>query len=163
MNTEEIEKLVQGSGTKCLASDQLPRDPIKNDIFIVNTDEISKEGTHWVVIAKLGQSMVYADTLGLPPLLKPFVTFINLNMKEGDSLKFNRYPFQDSQSSNCGFYCILLAWHLHQGLSFEDFCQRYGSCAEENDRLLMSDFTRFLQWHKKRERSEASTSQDGSL
>lgn len=153
MNSEEIENLVKGSGTRVVAIDQLPKTPIKNDLFIVNTDEISKQGTHWVVFCKLGPELIYADPLGLPPMLKNLVSLINLNMKDGDSLKFNRYPFQDNQSSNCGLYCTLLVWHLHQGLSFENFCQRYGSCVEANDRLLKNDWKRFLLWHKKRERS----------
>jgi hypothetical protein len=153
MNTDEIEQLIKGTGAQCLASDQLPREPIKNKIYVVNTDSIKKEGLHWVVIAKLGSLMIYGDPLGLPPLIRPFVSFINLNMIDGDSLKFNRYPFQEKTSSNCGRFSILLVWHLHQGLKFEDFCERYGACAEQNELLLAKDFSRFIEWHKKREKN----------
>jgi hypothetical protein len=161
MNSDEIEGFVKGTGTKVLASDQLPTRPIKNEIFIVNTDPVSEKGTHWVLIAKLGPLIVHADPLGLPPFLRPFVSFINLQMREGNTLKFNKYPFQHSESKNCGYYCCLLAWHLHQGLSFESYCQRYSSArAEDNDELMKKDWGRFLLRHNSLRRE---ASRDGSL
>lgn len=151
MNTSEIELLVKGSGTSVLACDQLPTKKVTNNIYIVNTDEISKEGTHWIVLAKLGSTLIFADSLGLPPLLCSFCKFINLNMNDGDTLKINRFPFQAETSKTCGMYSVLMAWHLHRGLAFEQFCQRYSSaCPESNDILLQNDWSQFLDWHKKK-------------
>lgn len=144
MNTEEIQFLVQGTGTRVCASDQLPKHKVKNDIYIVNTDSIKKEGQHWILVAKLGDLLIYGDPLGAPPFLKPFVRFINLNMEEGDTLKFNRYPFQGENTSNCGKYTTLLAWHLHFGRPFEQFCQLFSAEPEVNDRVLEKKWKEFI-------------------
>lgn len=151
MNTDQIAKLVKGSGALILASDQLPKRKVNNEIIITNTDVIAKQGLHWIIFAKLGALLIYSDPLGLPPMLQSFVSFINLNASENCEFKFNRFPFQGEDSSNCGRFCVLLCWHLYFGLAFEDFCERYSACAEENEITLEGDWKRFLIWFDRRQ------------
>jgi hypothetical protein len=148
MNTLEIEQLMKGSGTQTLACDQLPSTVSENFIFIVNTDKISQQGTHWVVVARNHTNLIYADGLGLPPVTKQIVSFINLQMRENDTLICNRFPFQAESESTCGQWCVLIAWHLAQGFSFDTFCKYYSACP---GKLLEKEWPRFIKWQSSKE------------
>jgi len=56
--------------------DQLPTAPMKNETGIINLDNSSGEGTHWVAYAIDPRGIVYFDSYGLAPP-KEFMKYIS--------------------------------------------------------------------------------------
>jgi hypothetical protein len=149
MDTDEIQRYVKDTKALVCASDQLPQHKIKSGIYISNTDELSKSGLHWVLLAVLETKVIYFDTLAVPPLIEYFYKFLKCNVV-GKELELNKNVIQSEQSSFCGAYCILLCWHLHEGGTFEEFCKQFSASPLINDKKLEGRFALFLEWYKSR-------------
>lgn len=68
---------------------------------IVNLDDESGPGTHWVAYRKRGNDVVYFDSFGdlQPPL--DLMEYLKVN-----SVKYNYEHYQDYNSYNCGHLCL---------------------------------------------------------
>jgi len=100
----EIEDAVKKIGLKhfhgVFLRDTLPKKPKRNECAIMNLDDTSGDGTHWVTWLKRGNDMWYFDSFGLPP-----PTELN-NFLNGDVL----YPteqIQPRQAAICSHLCLL--------------------------------------------------------
>jgi hypothetical protein len=67
--------------------------------MIVNIDPAHKPGSHWVVLG----CKEYFDPLGLPPLNKSVITYLN---KCGKNWWLNPFTIQKYNTSFCGQFCI---------------------------------------------------------
>lgn len=96
--------------------------PSLSQFYIVNTDFISGEGKHWVMIFMPSYSKHYEwfDPLGkLPSNYNQFLhMFITKN--ENQSFLMNSFPVQDKDSDKCGMFCLTVADLRSQNLSFEN-------------------------------------------
>jgi len=67
----EIEDAVKKIGLKnfrgVFLRDTLPKKPNRNECAIMNRDDTSGNGTHWVAWFKRGDKKWYFDSFGLPP------------------------------------------------------------------------------------------------
>lgn len=81
--------------------DELPKRPWKNENGIVNLDDRSGDGTHWVAYKKRGKDVLYFDSFGnlQPPReLKKYLA--------GNAIRYNFERFQNFNSVVCGHLCL---------------------------------------------------------
>lgn len=75
--------------------------PHYQESAIVNLDNDSGPGTHWVAYRKQGQKVVYFDSFG--DLRPPIELMIYLNV---DKVNYNPEKYQTFNSFNCGHLCL---------------------------------------------------------
>tara|TARA_Y100000289_G_scaffold66182_1_gene81853 strand:+ start:2738 stop:3148 length:411 start_codon:yes stop_codon:yes gene_type:complete len=87
--------------------DQLPKRCTKNTCGILNLDDNSGSGTHWVCWFKKGPIKLYFDSYGLPPP-KEILTYLGKGVQ---------YPTEQIQKSGviCGHLCLFVLCRLSQG------------------------------------------------
>lgn len=82
--------------------DALPKNPLLNESAIVNLDNASGEGTHWVCYKKIGNDVYYYDSFGnlRPPveLIRYFGPRANVN--------YNYEKQQQFDTVICGHLCL---------------------------------------------------------
>ena len=82
---------------------------IKDGAYVINLDEYSNIGTHWVALYVGGASpkdiqnnnVTYFDSFGVEYIPKEIKTFIN-----DKNIKTNIFRTQASDSIMCGYFCI---------------------------------------------------------
>lgn len=82
--------------------DTLPERPLTNENAIVNLDDCSGTGSHWVAYRKTRDVVDYFDSFGnLPPPLEVREYFKNAVMR------YNYPSYQDLNTVVCGHLCLL--------------------------------------------------------
>ena len=80
--------------------DNLPE--IKDEAYVINLDEYSDIGTHWVALYVNNKNDVtYFDSFGVEHIPKEIKTFINKK-----NIKTNTLRIQANDSIMCGYFCI---------------------------------------------------------
>ena len=79
--------------------DNLPK--IKDGAYIINLDEYSDIGIHWVALYVQNNAVTYFDSLGVEHILKKIRTFIG-----NKNLKTNIFRIQAYDSAMYGDFCI---------------------------------------------------------
>ena len=74
---------------------------IKDGAYIINIDEYSDIGTHWVALYVNNNSVTYFDSFGVEPLPKEIKTFIN-----NKTLTKGVFAMQAYDSIICGYVFI---------------------------------------------------------
>ena len=88
-------------------ADRIPQNFPNNKFCIVNTDDSSSEGTHWLMLAKKGGKFYFADSFGNSIKKYPQIR-----------LKFKPRQLISKQLQNeniCGLYAIYFASKLFNG------------------------------------------------
>ena len=80
--------------------DNLPK--IKNEAYIVNLDEYSDIGTHWVALYANNDDVTYFDSFGVERIPKEIKAFVNRSL----SIKTNNFRIQAYDSIMSGYFCI---------------------------------------------------------
>ena len=70
-------------------------------ILVINLDEYSDTGTHWVALYVNNNCVTYFDSFGLEHIPKEIKTFIN-----NKNIKTNIFRIQACHSIMCGDFCI---------------------------------------------------------
>lgn len=80
--------------------DSLPRIPREKECGIVNLDNSTNNGTHWVAYAKIKDKIEYFDSYGnlRPP--KELLKYLGLK------IQYNYIDYQKNHPFNCGHLCI---------------------------------------------------------
>ena len=137
MNTLEVNKYLKHykkfKGT-------YPRDLLPNNIpkycgVIVNTDDSSNAGQHWVSIYN-GDVAIYFDSFGLPPLHKEIIKFLDNISPVGWC--YNSVTFQGMTSETCGMYCVYFLINHFNGGKFENFHVIFNQNKKINDIMVES-------------------------
>ena len=75
---------------------------IKDGAYVINLDEYSDIGTHWVVLyVQNNNSVTYFDSFGVEHIPKEIRAFIN-----NKNIKTNIFRIQAYDSIMCGYFCI---------------------------------------------------------
>lgn len=82
--------------------DSLPKNPYINESAIVNLDDTTGEGTHWVCYRKIKNDVHYYDSFGnlRPPL--EVVRYFG----SGVNIKYNYERQQNFDTVICGHLCL---------------------------------------------------------
>lgn len=81
--------------------DNLPNKPLCNESAVVNLDNSTGNGTHWVAYKKRGANVNYFDSFGN---LKPPMEI--LKYLHGCKITYNHDRYQEFNSKNCGHLCL---------------------------------------------------------
>ena len=74
---------------------------IKNGAYIINLDEYSDIGTHWVALWVNNNNVTYFDSFGVEHIPKEIIKFM-----ENRNIKTNIFRIQAYDSIMCGYFCI---------------------------------------------------------
>ena len=79
--------------------DNLPK--IKDGAYIINLDEYSDIGTHWVALYVQNNNATYFDSFGVKHIPKEIKEFV-----KNTNIKTNIFRIQAYDSIMCGYFCI---------------------------------------------------------
>ena len=89
---------------------------IKDGVHIINIDEYSDTGTHWIALYLLNNNVTYFDSFGVEHTPKEIEKFIN-----GFTIKTNIYRIQANESLTFVFFFIGFIDFMLKGKSLTDF------------------------------------------
>ena len=106
---------------------------LRENFYVVNLDDKSGAGTHWVVIFNIGLPCIYFDSFGVQPPEE----VIGRMRKTNKHMIMNTYRIQDLNSINCGFFCIYVIDKLLRGRQFIDILTNFDALNfKANDNLI---------------------------
>ena len=83
--------------------DNLPY-KIKNGAYVINLDEYSDIGTHWIAIYVNNKTVTYFYSFGIEHIPKEVKKFIG-----NRNIISNIYRIQNYDSIMCGYFCMVLS------------------------------------------------------
>lgn len=102
-----------------------------NGIYVVNLDESTGSGSHWVVLNLETGMSEYFDSLGnRPHKLREFL----LNRK--CDYVYNSEKLQADGSDVCGDYCVLFSFFRSRGITFKEFISFFTNDFSLNDKMV---------------------------
>jgi len=117
----EIEDAVKKIGVKnfrgVFLRDTLPKKPKRNECAIMNLDDTSGDGTHWVAWFKRGDKKGYFDSFGLPPQTE-------LNDYLGDVF-YSTEQIQPRQEVFCGHLCRFVLKKMQKGKGMQEIINNF--------------------------------------
>ena len=92
--------------------DNLPG-KIKDGGYVINLDEYSDIGTHWIALNALNNSVTYFDSLEAPKNIKKLI--------DKYTIIINSFRMQAYDLVMCGYFCVGFIDIMLKGKSFTDF------------------------------------------
>ena len=141
MNTVEIDKkLAAVSQFKgAYACDLLPAKPEGDFSVVINTDDSSASGDHWLVLARKNGKLFFIDSYGRhykDPTFNPNFKKLIMNYIGKEKAVCNRKWLQRLTSNVCGEYCVYFIKELSEK-SFRSCFSVFGANLEKNDLLVL--------------------------
>ena len=84
-------------------------DKIKDGAYVINLDEYSDFGTHWIALCTMNNSVTYFDSFGIKHIPKEIKIFINMSIVVTDIFRIQAYS-----SVMYGYFCA--CWQDFNGL-----------------------------------------------
>ena len=115
--------------------DNLPK--IKDGAYIINLDEYSDIGTHWIALwVNNSNNITYFDSFGvehIPEEIKAFIGNKNINT--------NIFRIQANDSIMCGYFCIGSINYMLNGKTFTEYTYFFSSNDfKKNDDIILNYF-----------------------
>ena len=115
--------------------DNLP-DKMKDGAYVINLDEYSDIGTHWITLYVNNKTVTYFESFGIKHIPKENKKFIgNRNMIS------NIYRIPNYDSIMCGYFCIGFIDYMFKGKSLTDYTN---ICSpnnfKKNDDIILNYF-----------------------
>ena len=109
---------------------------IKDGAYIINLDEYSNIGNHWVALYVLNNDVTYFDSFGVEHIPKEIKTFIS-----NKNIKTNIFRIQAYDSVMCGYFCIGFINFMLAEKTLTDFTSLFSPYDfDENDNIILSYF-----------------------
>ena len=89
---------------------------IRDEAYIINLDEYSDIGTHWVALYVQNNDVTYFDSFGVEHIPKEIRTFIG-----NKNIKTNIFRIQAYDSIMCGYFCIRFIDFMIAGKTLVEF------------------------------------------
>ena len=99
--------------------DNLP-DKIKDGAYVINFNEYSDIGTHWIALHVNNKTVTYFDSFGLEHISKEIKNFIN-----NKNIIANIFRIQVYVSIICEYFCIGFINFMFKSNSFKDFTNSF--------------------------------------
>ena len=117
MTNFEIQKYYQNEPrfNGVYSRDNLPN-KIKDGAYVINLDEYSDIGTHWIALYALNDNVTYFDNFGAEHISKEFEKVIN-----DKNIQANIYRMQAYDSVMCGYFRIEFIDFILKDKSLTDF------------------------------------------
>ena len=139
MNSIEIEKLCLKQGVKqflgCFPSDQMPS--ISTNFptcFIMNTDNSSEAGDHWLAVILNKKNCLFFDSFGLPILNPLLIQFLSKQYKKA---VYSAKCIQHFESIRCGEFCVAFLKKIKTKKQYQMFLSNFnGEDLLSNDKIV---------------------------
>ena len=92
------------------------RNEIKDGAYVVNLDEYSDIGTHWIALYVNTKTVTYFDSFGVEHTLKEIKKFINNKNIIAKSFRIQAYDL-----IMCGYFCIGFIDFMLKGNNLTEF------------------------------------------
>ena len=89
---------------------------IKDQAYVINLDEYSDIGTHWIALYSLNNDVTCFDGFGVEHTSKKIQKFIG-----NKNIKVNIFKIQAYDSVMCGYFCIRFILFMLAGKTSTDF------------------------------------------
>ena len=115
--------------------DNLP-DKIKDGAYVINLDEYSDIGTHWIALYVSNKSVTYFDSFGVEQIPKEIKKFIN-----NKNIIANIYRVQNYDSIMFSYFSIGFISYMIMGKSLTDFTNLFSpNNFKKNDDIILNYF-----------------------
>ena len=119
--------------------DNLP-DKIKDGAYIINLDDYSDIGTHWIALYLNRKTVTYFDSFGIEHIPKEVKKFIG-----NRNIISNIYRIQNYDSIMCGYlfyrFCIGFIDYMFKGKSLTDYTNLFSpNNFKKNDDIILNYF-----------------------
>ena len=109
---------------------------IKDGAYIINIDEYSDIGTHWVALFMQKNNVTYFDSFGVEHIPKEINAFIN-----NKNIKTNILRIQAYDSIMCGYFCIGFIDFMLAGKKLTDYTNLFSPYNfKKNGNIILSYF-----------------------
>ena len=106
----------------CFPKDKLPTFPKQfPKSLIINTDDSSKPGEHWVALVLYRRKCFYFDSFGLPIVDQCIIKFL----KRYQKVTYSSTCIQDVTSNQCGQFCIAFIHNVNSKISYSKFVNMF--------------------------------------
>ena len=115
--------------------DNLPN-KIKDGAYVINLDEYSDIGTHWIALYAFNNNVTYFNSFGVEHIPKKIKTFIG-----NKNIRTSIFITQAYDSVMYGYFCIEFIDFLLKGKSFPDFTNLFSpNDFKKNDDIILNYF-----------------------
>ena len=115
--------------------DNLPK--IKDGAYVINLDEYSDIGTHWVVLYVHNNDVTYFDSFGVEHIPKEIKAFIDRSL----SITTNIFRIQAYDSIMCRYFCIGFIDFMLAGKTLNEFTNLFSlNNFKKNDNIILNYF-----------------------
>ena len=113
---------------------------IKNGAYVINLDEYSDVGTHWIALYVNIKTATYFDSFGIEHIPKVVKKFIG-----NRNIVTNIYKIQNYDSIMCGYFCIGFINYMLMGKSVTDYTNLFSpNNFKRNDDKILNYFVNTL-------------------
>ena len=114
--------------------DNLPK--IRDGAYVINLDEFSDIGTHWIAFYVLNNNVTYSDGFGVEHIPKEIKTFIG-----NKNIKTKTFGIQAYDSIMCGYFCIGFIDFMLARKTLTDFTNLFSpSNFKKNNDIILNYF-----------------------
>ena len=108
---------------------------IRDGVYIINLDEYSDIGTHWVAL-HVNNNVTYFDSFRVKHIPKEIKTFIN-----NKNIKTKIFRIQGYDSVMCGYFCIGFIDFMFKGKTLNEFTNLFSpNIFKKNDDMILKYF-----------------------
>ena len=109
---------------------------IKDGAYVINLDEYSDIGTHWVALYVNNSDVTYFDSFGVEHIPKEIKAFMN-----NKNIKTNIFRIQAYDSIMCGYFCIGFIDFMLAGKTLTEFTNLFSpNNLKKNDNIILNYF-----------------------
>ena len=110
-------------------------DKIKDGAYVINLDEYSDIGIHWVELYVNNKTVTYFDRFGVSHISKEDKKFIN-----NKNIIANIFRIQAYDSVMCGYFCIGFINYMFMGKSLTDYANLFSPNNFKNNDDIISNY-----------------------
>ena len=115
--------------------DNLP-DKIKDGAYVINLDEYSDIGTHWIALYVNNKTVTYFDSFGVEHIPEEIKKFIN-----NKNIMANVFRLKAYDSIMCRYFCIGFIDFILKGDNLADFTNLFSSNEfKKDDDIILNYF-----------------------
>ena len=131
----EILKYYENQSNGVYSRDNLPN-KIKDEAYVINLDEYSDIGTHWIALYVKNNNITYFDSFGVEHIPKEIKAFI-----KNRNIKTNIFRIQAYDSIMCGYFCIAFIDFMFKGKGLTDYTNLFSpNDFKRNDDTILNYF-----------------------
>ena len=115
--------------------DNLP-DNIKDGAYVVNRDEFSDTGTHWIALYVNNKTVTHFDSFEIEHISKKVKKIVN-----NKNIIANIFRIQAYDSVLCGYFCIGFISYMFMGKNLTDYTNLFSpNNLKKNDDIILNYF-----------------------